>query len=81
VLVFVRTVAAASVIAKVIRDWQIDKIREDVGVDFGSGYMSDEKTQNFLKEYYNKFPEIFRKTWKSFKRVEDAKNQSKLGDF
>ncbi|MBU1111687.1 MAG: ribonuclease HII [archaeon] len=74
-------VAAASVIAKVIRDWQVDKIRDDVGVDFGSGYMSDEKTQNFLRDYHDKFPEIFRQTWKSFKRVEDEKKQSKLGDF
>jgi len=75
------SVAAASVIAKVIRDWQIEKIKDEVKVDFGSGYMSDEKTQNFLRDYYDKFPEIFRKTWKSYKRVEDAKNQSKLGDF
>lgn len=74
-------VAAASVIAKVIRDWQIDKIKEEVGVDFGSGYMSDAKTQEFLKKYHTKFPEIFRKTWRPYKDILDEKKQSKLGDF
>ena len=74
-------VAAASVIAKVIRDWQVNKIKEEVGIDFGSGYMSDAKTQEFLKKYHNKFPEIFRKTWRPYKDVIDEKNQSKLGDF
>ncbi|MBT3297377.1 ribonuclease HII [archaeon] len=74
-------VAAASVIAKVIRDWQLEKIKLDIKKDFGSGYMSDQKTQKFLKEYHDKFPEIFRKTWKSFQRVEEEKKQKSLSDY
>ncbi len=75
------SVAAASVVAKVIRDRQIEKIKKEVGVDFGSGYMSDPKTQVFLKEYAEKFPQLFRRSWKSYQRVKEEKFQKKLGDF
>ncbi len=74
-------VAAASVIAKVIRDRQIDKIKNEIGKDFGSGYMSDPKTQEFLKDYHEEYPHLFRKRWKSYTNVVEEKKQSKLGDF
>ncbi len=75
-------VGAASIIAKVVRDREIETLREKIGIDFGSGYPSDPKTTAFLKEYYNKFPEIFRKTWQSYKRViQSNKIQKKLFDF
>jgi len=45
--------------------------------DFGSGYPSDPKTKAFLKENWKKYPEIFRVTWSSYKKVA----QPKLGDF
>ena len=74
-------VAAASVIAKVIRDRQVDKIKVDIGVDFGSGYMSDKKTQDFLEKYHDKHPELFRKKWKSYSNAVEKKRQSSLSDF
>jgi ribonuclease HII len=74
-------VAAASVIAKVIRDRQIDKIKNDLKIDFGSGYMSDKKTQDFLEKYHDKYPELFRRRWKSYTNVLEKKKQSRLGDF
>ncbi len=74
-------VAAASVIAKVIRDRQVDKIKVEIGVDFGSGYMSDQKTQDFLEKYHDKHPELFRRKWKSYTNVLEKKKQSQLGDF
>lgn len=37
-------VAAASIIAKVLRDAEITEIKRQTGVDFGSGYPSDPKT-------------------------------------
>lgn len=74
-------VAAASIVAKVIRDKLIDKIKNDIGYDFGSGYMSDEKTQKFLEEHYDAFPEIFRKSWQSYKNAEIKKQQKTLGEF
>jgi ribonuclease HII len=74
-------VSAASIIAKVTRDREIEKIKERIGVDFGSGYPSDEKTQLFLKKNWDKHPEIFRKTWASYKNVMKGKQQKKLGEF
>ena len=74
-------VAAASVIAKVIRDRQVDKIKSEIGVDFGSGYMSDKKTQIFLEKYHDKHPELFRRKWKSYTNILEKKQQSRLGDF
>jgi ribonuclease HII len=74
-------VAAASVIAKVIRDRSIERQKIELGLDFGSGYMSDPKTQKFLAEYHDKYPYLFRKMWKSYKNAEDKKKQSHLGDF
>ncbi len=74
-------VSAASIIAKVTRDREIEKIKERIGIDFGSGYPSDEKTQLFLKKNWDKYPDIFRKTWASYKNVMKGKQQKKLGEF
>jgi len=74
-------VSAASILAKVTRDREIEKLKKKIGIDFGSGYPSDERTKEFLKKYYKDFPDIFRKTWSSYKRVAGVKNQKKLGEF
>lgn len=74
-------VSAASIIAKVTRDREIEKIKQSIGIDFGSGYPSDEKTQMFLKKNWDKYPDIFRKTWASYKAVMKGKQQKKLGEF
>ena len=73
--------AAASIVAKVIRDRHIEHLKKEIGIDFGSGYMSDPKTQDFLKKYYKKHPDLFRKSWQSYKNVENAAKQKKLGEF
>lgn len=74
-------VAAASVIAKVIRDRHIDKLKSEIGFDFGSGYCHDPKTKDFLEKYYDQFPYLFRKKWQSYKDVEKKKKQKSLGEF
>jgi ribonuclease HII len=74
-------VAAASIIAKVTRDREVEKIKQQIGIDFGSGYPSDEKTQLFLKKNWDRFPQIFRQTWASYKNVAKAKQQKSLGEF
>ena len=74
-------VAAASVIAKVIRDRSLEHTKNELNIDFGSGYMSDPKTQKFLDEYHDKHPELFRRKWKSYKNAEDKKRQKSLGDY
>ena len=74
-------VAAASIIAKVVRDRAIEHIKEDIKIDFGSGYPSDPKTKDFLEKYFDKYPHLFRKQWSSYKTIEEKKNQKTLGEY
>ena len=74
-------VSAASILAKVTRDNEIEKIKKKIKIDFGSGYMSDSKTVNFLEKYYEKYPELFRKSWLPYRDIVNKKFQSKLEDF
>lgn len=74
-------VSAASVIAKVIRDRHVEHLIKEIGIDCGSGYMSDPKTQQFLEKYYDTFPHLFRRGWQSYKDVEEKKKQKRLGEF
>ncbi len=73
-------VAAASVIAKVTRDRIIEEIKKKYG-NCGPGYMSNVITQEFLKKNWDKHPEIFRKSWISFKNHSQMKHQKKLGEY
>jgi|SRR3989344_4586344 len=72
-------IAAASVLAKVTRDKEIEKIKDKYKIDFGSGYTSDPKTQKFLKENLDKYPGIIRKSWSTYKTLKNK--QSSLSDF
>jgi len=77
-------VSAASVIAKVTRDREIDKLHELFGVDFGSGYPSDPKTNKFLEDYYSShkdLPSIARKSWGTAKKIINDYEQKQLEDF
>jgi ribonuclease HII len=68
-------VSAASIIAKVERDREIAELARVYG-DFGSGYPSDQRTMNFLKQLVEKteeYPEFIRKSWKPAKKVKDAR--------
>ena len=71
--------SAASILAKVIREEEIAKIQKQYG-DTGPGYPANPKTQKFIKENWQKYPEIFRKSWSTFKNVAKAndKKQKKL---
>lgn len=67
-------VGAASILAKVTRDREIEKLRNEFG-DFGSGYPSDPKTKKFLDEYYKKnkkLPPFSRIFWSTCKKIVDA---------
>jgi ribonuclease HII len=64
-------VSAASIIAKVERDGEIAKLRVKYG-DFGSGYLTDEKTMVFLKALLDKngdYPSCIRKSWKPAQKL------------
>lgn len=65
------SVSAASIIAKVTRDEEIERIKKSLGQDFGSGYPSDPKTVAFIKEKYKlyKGEEIFREEWATLKNI------------
>jgi ribonuclease HII len=73
-------VAAASILAKVTRDREIENIKNEIGYDFGSGYPSDPRTIAFLKKHYRDF-DIFRKTWATYKKVAVGRKQSNLMGF
>jgi len=72
---------SSSIIAKVTRDNEIEKIKKKIGIDFGSGYPSDPITKKFLRENIDKFPEIFRKSWSTYSDQKGTKLQKSLGDF
>ena len=77
-------VSAASILAKVSRDRDIDKLAEKIGEDIGSGYPSDPKTKSFLKNYYakhRKFPPYIRESWDTVKRIKKEYSDKKLTDF
>lgn len=71
-------VAAASIVAKVEREEEIERLREKFG-DFGSGYASDPKTREVLKAWIEKgrIPSCVRKRWKTVSNL----RQQTLEDF
>lgn len=82
-------VSAASILAKVTRDKEIEKIQKNIKEDIGSGYPADPITKEFLKNNWNKHPEIFRHSWstyreisgESFQKKGKVKAQKTLGEF
>ncbi|MDI6842500.1 MAG: ribonuclease HII [Methanothermobacter wolfeii] len=68
-------VAAASIIAKVERDLEIEKIRKKnrkLG-DIGSGYPSDPRTKSFLEGFsYDELPDFVRKSWATVKKKKEG---------
>ncbi len=58
-------VSAASIVAKVNRDREIAKLRKKYNL--GSGYPSDSKTMQFIKNFFKEhkhMPQFVRKSWK-----------------
>ena len=63
-------VSAASILAKVVRDRSIMKLRKDH--DLGSGYPSDSVTVKFITNYYkinHVLPSFVRKSWKPVQKI------------
>jgi ribonuclease HII len=63
-----KSCSAASILAKVLREKRMEEIREKYG-DAGPGYPANAVTIKFLKENWDKYPEIFRKSWSTYKKV------------
>jgi ribonuclease HII len=67
-------VSAASIIAKVERDAEVERLRRQHG-DFGSGYPSDPRTRIFFTERMRRgepLPDYVRKSWRTWKRLEQT---------
>ncbi|MBI5332037.1 MAG: ribonuclease HII [Candidatus Aenigmarchaeota archaeon] len=76
-------VAAASIIAKVNRDKEIDEFKKEYG-NIGSGYSSDPVTIKFLKDWIEKnknYPGFVRQSWLTAKEIMDEKKQKAINDF
>jgi len=76
-------VSAASIIAKVERDREIEEVKEKYG-DCGTGYLADDRTFVFLRRLLDEFgdyPSCVRKSWAPAKRVkaEHRGKQKTLG--
>lgn len=76
-------VSAASIIAKVTRDKELEKLKKKFKIDFGSGYPSDPKTKEFIKHNWSKkeYQHVFRKSWQTYKDLADNEKQKSLGEF
>jgi len=74
------TAAAASILAKVEREKQMDIIKQKYG-NTGSGYPADPTTKDFVKNNWNKYPEIFRKSWSTYKKFARHNGQKAINDY
>lgn len=68
-------VSAASIIAKVHRDHEMDKLSSELGIDLGSGYPSDTTTIEAIKanRRNRELNEYVRKYWKTTDNIKQAK--------
>src|SRR3989338_1785017 len=76
-------VSAASIIANVERDKEIEELKKEYG-DIGPGYPSNEITMNWLKEWlktHKDFPPIVRKSWDTITVLKNDHKQSRLSGW
>ncbi|MEK6923126.1 MAG: ribonuclease HII [Nanoarchaeota archaeon] len=74
-----REASAASILAKVTRDAEIEKIKKEVKLDFGSGYSADPITKKFVEEHWeNTLAKYIRHSWGNIKKLKHLKAQQKL---
>ncbi|MDD5254126.1 MAG: ribonuclease HII [Candidatus Nanoarchaeia archaeon] len=73
-------VGAASIIAKETREDIVKELKKKYG-DFGPGYSSNPITQKYVEKNFEKHPEIFRRTWATWKNHNNKKEQKSLDEF
>jgi len=77
--------SAASIVAKVTRDDEIEKLKSKIGIDFGSGYPADPFTCIALKKHEKELRSagVLRESWGTLKKICTGKKpkQKKLGEF
>jgi len=73
-------VSAASIVAKITRDHEVEQIRKKYRA-IGSGYPSDDRTMRFIRRWVKKngsAPEFARKSWKPLRLLLEQTAQCKL---
>jgi ribonuclease HII len=73
-------VSAASIVAKITRDEEIEKIRK-THCNIGSGYPCDDKTMGFIRDWVSKYkcpPNFARKSWRPLKQMLEEIQQYKF---
>ena len=65
------SVSAASILAKCVREREMEKLKQIYGEEIGTGYPSDPLTCKFLEKNALKHKDsgIFRKTWSSWRNA------------
>lgn len=77
-------VSAASIVAKVTRDRLMDDIRNEFGVNVGSGYPSDHYTIEFIEGWIEKnrvAPPHVRCSWETVRQMLSKRSNTKLTDW
>ncbi|MEF8832548.1 MAG: ribonuclease HII [Candidatus Thermoplasmatota archaeon] len=77
-------VSAASILAKVERDRKAEEISEKLGKDVGSGYPSDTKTREFLRNWISEnesLPPHTRESWDTCRELMNKFLNRSLDDF
>ena len=77
-------VSAASIMAKVTRDRMIEDIKQELGIDVGSGYPSDPVTKAYVEAWINKhhtLPPHARGSWKPVKDLMAKRPARTLDDW
>ncbi len=74
------SVSAASILAKCVREKEMDKLKKIYGTKIGSGYCSDPLTSKFLEKHSEKYEKdgIFRKSWSTWRNAASKNKQRKL---
>jgi len=76
-------VSAASIIAKIVRDGEIQEIRKTHS-NIGSGYPSDEKTMRFIRNWVSEYkcaPRFARKSWRPLRDMLEEVANYKITQF
>jgi len=72
--------SAASILAKSIREREMNKIKKIYGEEIGSGYTSDPATIHYLEQNCHKHRNtgVFRKSWSTWKNAYNKTKQRRL---
>ena len=76
-------VSAASIIAKFVRDGEIQEIRK-THCNIGSGYPSDVKTMRFIRNWVSEYkcaPRFARKSWRPLREMLEEVSNYKITQF